>query len=115
MNAVRKEPISIGFFTALARHRQNRLDFVGISWADVQRMRDQKQRGFGMGGRVRGRGTDRWSRLGLAWRRLVGRAGATSGPGLRALHGSRPLINIHCFPLLPLINPTRWLQGPRYR
>ena len=45
MNAVRKEP-SIGFWTALARHRQNRLDFVGISrGADVQRM----------GGRVRGR------------------------------------------------------------
>ena len=54
MNAVRKE-LSIGFWTALARHRQNRLDFVGISRADVQRMRDQNQRGFGMGGRVRGR------------------------------------------------------------
>ena len=54
MNAVRKE-LSISFWTALARHRQNRLDFVGISRADVQRMRDQNQRGFGMGGRVRGR------------------------------------------------------------
>ena len=40
MNAVRKE-LSIGFRTALARHRQNRLDFVGISRADAQRMRDQ--------------------------------------------------------------------------
>ena len=54
MNAVREE-LSIGFWTALARHRQNRLDFVGISQADVQRMKDQNQRGFGMGGRVRGR------------------------------------------------------------
>ena len=54
MNAVRKE-LSMSFWTALARHRQNRLDFVGISRADVQRMRDQNQRGFGMGGRVRGR------------------------------------------------------------
>ena len=65
MNAVRKELISIGFWTALARHRQNRLDFVGISRADVQRMRDQKQRGFGMGGweAESEEGTDRWSRL----------------------------------------------------
>ena len=54
MNAVRKE-LSVSFWTALARHRQNRLDFIGISRADVQRMRDQNQRGFGMGGRVRGR------------------------------------------------------------
>lgn len=54
MNAVRKE-LSIGFWTAIARHRQNRLDFVGIQRADVQRMRDQNQRGFGVGGRVRGR------------------------------------------------------------
>ena len=54
MNVVRKE-LSIGIWTAIARHRLNRLDFVGIQRADVQRMRDQNQRGFGMGGRVRGR------------------------------------------------------------
>ena len=34
---------------------KNRLDFGGVPLADVQRMRDQNQRGFGMGGRVRGR------------------------------------------------------------
>ena len=41
MNTVRKE-LSICFWTALARHRQNRLEFVGISRADVQLMRDQQ-------------------------------------------------------------------------
>ena len=54
MSTVRKE-LSVSFRTALARHRQNRLDFVGVPLADVQRMRDQNQQGFGMGGRVRGR------------------------------------------------------------
>ena len=51
MNAIRKE-LSIGFWTALARHRQNRFDFVGISRADVQRVRDQNQRGVWHGGRA---------------------------------------------------------------
>ena len=42
MSTVRKE-LSVSFWTALARHRQNRLDFVGVPLADVQRMRDQNQ------------------------------------------------------------------------
>ena len=54
MDTLRKE-LSIKIWTAIGRHRLNRLDFVGISRAEVQRMRDQNQQGFGLGGRVRGR------------------------------------------------------------
>ena len=79
MNDVRKE-LSIGFWTALACHRQNRLDFARISRADVQRMRDQKQRGFDIGGRVRGRRGPVVAPGPRVWRRQAGRARATSGP-----------------------------------
>ena len=54
MDTLRKE-LSIKIWSAIGRHRLNRLDFIGISRADVQRMRDQNQQAFGMGGRVRGR------------------------------------------------------------
>ena len=54
MDTLRKE-LSIKIWTAIGRHRLNRLDFVGIPREAVQRMRDQNQQGFGMGGRVRGR------------------------------------------------------------
>ena len=91
MDTLRKE-LSIKIWSAIGRHRLNRLDFIGISRADVQRMRDQNQQAFGMGGRVRGRRgpvTCRAARMGPAERPagLRSLSGTTNGSGGLSLKG----------------------------
>ena len=54
MTILRRE-FSVRIWTAVMRHRLNRLVYAGVPHDLVARMRDENQQAFGRGGRVRGR------------------------------------------------------------
>ena len=54
MTILRRE-FSVRIWTAVMRHRLNRLAYAGVPHDLVARMRDENQQAFGRGGRVRGR------------------------------------------------------------
>ena len=54
LTTVRRE-LSVRIWTAMVRHRLERLVYAGVPHEAVRRMRDENQVAFGRGGRVRGR------------------------------------------------------------